>query len=86
MAVVGGGSADYLMVMPLEWRTLAQGLHQAAWSPSWREALHLGAALAEALAHVHSQGFLHRDIKPANVLQGIISSLPGHVPCKCSDS
>jgi serine/threonine protein kinase len=30
--------------------------------------LHIGAALADALASVHSQGFLHRDLKPSNVL------------------
>jgi serine/threonine protein kinase len=28
----------------------------------------IGARLAEALAHAHSQGVIHRDIKPANVL------------------
>jgi serine/threonine protein kinase len=28
----------------------------------------IGARLAEALAHAHSQGVLHRDIKPANIL------------------
>ncbi|MDT7553030.1 MAG: eukaryotic-like serine/threonine-protein kinase [Pseudonocardiales bacterium] len=28
----------------------------------------LAVSLAEALAHVHSRGFIHRDIKPANIL------------------
>jgi len=30
--------------------------------------LHVGARLAEALAHAHALGVVHRDIKPANVL------------------
>jgi serine/threonine protein kinase len=30
--------------------------------------LHIGAAMADALASVHGQGFLHRDLKPSNVL------------------
>ncbi len=28
----------------------------------------LGAAVADALAHVHANGFIHRDIKPSNIL------------------
>jgi serine/threonine-protein kinase len=34
----------------------------------WREALRLGARLAEALHHAHSAGVIHRDIKPANIM------------------
>jgi hypothetical protein len=38
---------------------------------SWPEMVcWLGARMAGALAHAHTQGVLHRDIKPANVLVG----------------
>jgi serine/threonine protein kinase len=39
------------------------------WRASYVEAVcRIGARVAEALAHAHTQGVLHRDIKPSNIL------------------
>jgi tRNA A-37 threonylcarbamoyl transferase component Bud32 len=34
----------------------------------WREALHTGSRIADALHHAHTHGIVHRDIKPANIM------------------
>src|SRR5207302_1724626 len=36
--------------------------------PHWRQAVPIVAAVADALAHAHSQITIHRDVKPANII------------------
>ncbi len=36
--------------------------------PTWQEAVRITAAIANALAHAHSQRTVHRDLKPGNVI------------------
>ncbi|HEY2945769.1 MAG TPA: serine/threonine-protein kinase [Vicinamibacteria bacterium] len=50
----------------LEGRTLSQSSPEPPLD--WREVLHVGARLAEALHHAHAGGVIHRDIKPANIM------------------
>ncbi|MDQ1747881.1 MAG: eukaryotic-like serine/threonine-protein kinase [Frankiaceae bacterium] len=56
----------YLVMQLIDGHTLADELREGA-LPAERTARY-GAALADALAYVHAQGFVHRDVKPANVL------------------
>ena len=56
----------YLVMQLVEGDTLAQELARGPLGPE--RAATYGAALADALAYVHAQGFVHRDVKPANVL------------------
>ena len=56
----------YLVMQLIEGSTLSDEMRDGP-LPAERVARY-GAALADALAYVHAQGFVHRDVKPANVL------------------
>jgi serine/threonine protein kinase len=70
VSVYDAGTTDtgqpYLVMQIVEGHTLADELRDGP-LPGDRAARY-GAALADALGYVHSQGFVHRDVKPANVL------------------
>ncbi|MDQ1685094.1 MAG: eukaryotic-like serine/threonine-protein kinase [Frankiaceae bacterium] len=71
VSVYDAGTTDdtdqpYLVMQLIDGRTLGEELSDGP-LPAERTARY-GAALADALAYVHAQGFVHRDVKPANVL------------------
>lgn len=57
----------YLAMQPLPGCTLERYTRRQMLLPE-PLSLHIGAAVAEGLAHAHGHGVLHRDIKPANVM------------------
>jgi len=69
VTVYDAGDANgqpYLVMQLVEGDTLADELRRGPIGLD--RAARYGAALADALAYVHAQGFVHRDVKPANVL------------------
>lgn len=69
VTVYDAGEEDgqpYLVMQLVEGDTLADELRRGPLGPE--RTARYGAALADALAYVHEQGFVHRDVKPANVL------------------
>lgn len=61
-----GGETPYLVLELIEGRTLRDRVFDGPMPVE--DVRRVGAALADALAHVHARGFVHRDVKPANVL------------------
>jgi serine/threonine protein kinase len=55
----------YAVTELLEGETLRARLARS--TPSWREAVEVGVAIADGLAAAHSRGIVHRDLKPENV-------------------
>ena len=59
------GGVTFAVTELLEGETLRSRL--AAEALPWREAVELGAAVADGLAAAHSRGIVHRDLKPENL-------------------
>lgn len=55
----------YAVMELLDGQTLRQRL--SASPLGWREAVEIGAAVAEGLAAAHAKGVIHRDLKPENI-------------------
>lgn len=62
------GETPYMVLELVEGRTLRGRLADGPMGVE--DVRRLGAALADALAHVHAHGFVHRDVKPSNILLG----------------
>ncbi len=59
------GSVAFAVTELLEGETLRRRLIEKRLP--WREAVEIGAAIADGLAAAHSRGVIHRDLKPENV-------------------
>jgi len=64
---LSGTALDELDVTRYRARTLSSDLRRGT-SKSIRECVSFGAALADALGHLHRAGLTHRDVKPSNII------------------
>lgn len=64
---LGGSSLEELDATRYRARTLSSDLRRGT-SKSIRECVAFGAALADALGHLHKAGLTHRDVKPSNII------------------
>lgn len=60
------GETPFMVLELVEGRTLRDRITNGPMGVN--EVRRLGAALADALAHVHAHRFIHRDVKPSNIL------------------
>ncbi|MEU0877209.1 serine/threonine-protein kinase [Lentzea sp. NPDC005914] len=60
------GDTPFMVLELVEGRTLRDRIANGPMDVD--EVRRLGAALADALSHVHGHGFIHRDVKPSNIL------------------
>lgn len=70
VAIYDAGQAGELAYIAMEYvpgHDLQRHTQVGQWLPL-PQVVHIGARVAVALAHAHSQGVVHRDIKPANVM------------------
>ncbi|WP_233157980.1 serine/threonine-protein kinase [Actinokineospora bangkokensis] len=61
------GRTPYVVLSLVRGRTLSSRLVEEG-RLEVAEVRHLGALLADVLAHVHERGVVHRDVKPSNIL------------------
>lgn len=59
-------AGDFIVMQYVEGETLAARLRRGRMPP--REAITLGARIAEALVVAHRRGIIHRDLKPQNIM------------------